>query len=346
MTGRRPLLSIVIPLLNEAESLPALNERLTALAARLDRDVEYVFVDDGSTDDSFARLCALRERDPRVHVLRLSRNFGSHGACLAGFTYAHGDHVVVLSADLQDPPETIVEMVAAAERGHEVVLGSREQRDDPASAVFFSSLYNRLMRRIAMPTWPEKGFDFLLASRRVLDVLLSRRERNTSVFGQILWSGFSQAQVPYRRAERHAGRSKWTLSKKIKLAVDSLVSFSYFPIRLISGLGLACAAFGLLYAGFVVVMRLTQGTAITGWASLMVVLLVIGGLQLVMLGIVGEYLWRALDEVRGRPSFIVADAVGFDDPAAVRSPQPSATGRAPLTASAPRARSATRGSAE
>jgi glycosyltransferase involved in cell wall biosynthesis len=313
VSGRHPLLSIVIPLLNEAENLPALHARLTTLAGRLDRDVEYVFVDDGSTDESFARLCALRERDPRIRVLRLSRNFGSHGACLAGFTYARGEHAVVLSADLQDPPEVIADMLAAADRGHDVVLGSRETRDDPARVVFFSSLYNRLMRRIAMPSWPEKGFDFLLASRRVLDILLARSERNSSVFGQILWSGFSQAQVPYRRGERRAGRSKWTLSKKIKLALDSFVSFSYVPIRLISALGLAFATVGMLYAVFVVAVRLTYGKVITGWASLMVVLLIIGGMQIIMLGVIGEYLWRALDEARGRPPFIVADTVGFDE---------------------------------
>jgi dolichol-phosphate mannosyltransferase len=312
----RPLLSVVIPLLNEAENIQALHARLAALAGQLDRDIEFVFVDDGSTDASFTLLRQLRDNDPRVRILKLSRNFGSHGACLAGFAHARGDHVVALSADLQDPPELIVEFLRIADQGHDVVLGSRETRDDPKLGIFFSSLYHRMMRRIAIPSWPEKGFDFLLVSRRVVEVLLSRSERNSSIFAQILWSGFPQASIPYARTARRAGRSKWTLAKKIKAAIDSFVSFSYFPIRLISGLGLACAALGLLYACFVGMMRLTQGIAITGWASLMVVLLVIGGLQIVMLGVIGEYLWRALDEVRGRPPFIVAESVGFDAEAA------------------------------
>src|SRR5262249_5304937 len=154
----------------------------------------------------------------------------SHGACLAGFVRSRGDHVAILACDLQDPPELLIDLLAAADRGYDVVWGHREQRDDPAGTVFFSHLYNRIMRRIALPNWPERGFDVVRVSRRVLDVVLSRRERNTSLFGQILWAGFRHTTVPYRRAGRRSGRSKWTLGKKIKLAIDSFVSFSFFPI--------------------------------------------------------------------------------------------------------------------
>jgi glycosyltransferase involved in cell wall biosynthesis len=311
MKDASSLLSIVVPLLNEEENLKPLHARLAKVADGLDRQVEFIFVDDGSTDGSVKVLHELAKSDGRVRSLSLSRNFGSHGACLAGFTYARGDHVVILTADLQDPPELLPEFLARCDAGCDVVWGSREQRDDPALTVFFSKLYNLLMRRVALPNWPRGGFDFVMVSRRVLDVILLRNERNTSLFGQILWAGFPQTSVPYKRMARRSGRSKWTLSKKIKLAVDSFVSFSYFPVRLISALGMFFAVGGAGYALFILFNRLRHGTTIEGWASLMVVLLVVGGTQLVMLGVIGEYLWRTLDETRARPPFIVAEAAGF-----------------------------------
>lgn len=307
------LLSIVVPLLNEAENLAALHERLSATAAKLDRDVELIFVDDGSTDESFARLVALREKDPRVRVVRFSRNFGSHAACLAGYVHCKGDHAVIISADLQDPPELILDLVAAA-KDADVVWASREARDDPALTMLFSSIYNRLMRKIALPNYPEKGFDFVIVARRVLDVIVSRRERNSSLFAQILWTGFRQKSVPYARVARRVGQSKWTFWKKVKLALDSIVSFSYLPVRLMSVVGILCAFLGALYALLVIVLRVAWGAPITGWASLMVVVLVMGGVQMITLGVIGEYLWRTLDEARARPPFIVAESVGFEPP--------------------------------
>jgi dolichol-phosphate mannosyltransferase len=309
----RKLLSVIVPLLNEAENLEALHGRLSEVAGKLDRDVEFVFVDDGSTDGSFDKLLELRSRDARVCPIRLARNFGSHGACLAGFSQARGDHAVILAADLQDPPELLIDLVAAAEKGHDVVWANRESREDPAITLLFAGMYNRMMRRIALPNWPERGFDFVLLSRRVLSVVLARRERNTSLFGQILWAGFPQTSVSYNRMARRAGRSKWTFAKKLKLAIDSFVGFSYVPIRVISAAGLVFACVGAAYAAFVVFRRLTAGVPVEGWTSLMVVVLILGGVQLLMLGVLGEYLWRTLDETRGRPPFIVSDAVGFEE---------------------------------
>jgi dolichol-phosphate mannosyltransferase len=163
------------------------------------------------------------------------------------------------------------------------------------------------MRALAMKNWPAGGFDFLLVSRRVYRRLVERPERNASIFGQILWMGFSQTSVAYVRGKRHAGRSKWTLGKKVKLAIDSVVGFSYAPIRLISVMGGLLATLGLLYAGLTVARRLLFADIITGWASLMCVILVMGGMQMLMLGVTGEYLWRALDEVRGRPAFLISE---------------------------------------
>jgi glycosyltransferase involved in cell wall biosynthesis len=322
MMPARKLLSIVIPLLNEEQNLRPLHQRLSAVASTLDRDLEIIFVDDGSNDQSLAVLKELSAADPRVRSLSLSRNFGSHGAILAGFSHARGDHAVILTADLQDPPELLPELLAQCEAGYDVVWGSREQREDPWLTVAFSEIYNRMMRRLALPNWPQHGFDFVVVSRRVLSVILARQERNTSLFGQILWAGFRQTSVPYKRSARRSGRSKWTLSKKIKLAIDSFVSFSYFPVRLISLLGILFAVGGAGYAAFVLTMRATHGVTITGWASLMVVLLVVGGTQLVMLGIIGEYLWRTFDETRRRPPFIVAEATGFEDSTLKLSSEP------------------------
>jgi polyisoprenyl-phosphate glycosyltransferase len=313
VSERRKLLSVVVPLLNEAENLDALHGRLAEVADKLDRDVELIFVDDGSTDGSFAKIQELRARDPRVCAVKLTRNFGSHGACLAGFAQARGDHAVILAADLQDPPDLLIELLAAADRGHDVVWAKRESRQDPAATVLFAAVYNRVMRRIALPNWPERGFDFVLLSRRVLEVVLRRRESNTSLFGQILWAGFPQTSVAYSRMQRRAGRSKWTFGKKLKLAIDSFVGFSYVPIRLISLLGLGSALLGAAYAAFVVFRRLTSGIPVEGWTSLMVVVLILGGVQLLMLGVLGEYLWRTLDVARGRPPFIVAEAIGFQE---------------------------------
>jgi polyisoprenyl-phosphate glycosyltransferase len=190
----------------------------------------------------------------------------------------------------------------------------RESREDPFVGLMFSYLYNRLMGRIAIKNWPQRGFDFVLFSRRVLEVVLASVERNTSIFAYLLWSGFSQTSLTYKRTARLAGRSKWTLGKKVKLAIDSVISFSFLPIRLMSVVGLVCATMGALYAGFVIFENLTHGVTITGWSSLMVVLLIVSGLQMVMLGVIGEYLWRVLDQARARPPFVIAERVGFTTP--------------------------------
>jgi glycosyltransferase involved in cell wall biosynthesis len=305
-------LSIIIPLLNEAAGLEALHQRVAELAPRIGREIEMIFVDDGSTDESFEVLQRIRAADPRVKIIRLSRNFGSHSACLAGLEHTSGEHAVILAADLQDPPELVIDMLREAEKGRDVVWAFRETRHDPTLTVLSSMAYNRLMRRIALPNFPPQGFDFVLVSRRVIEHLTRHTERNTSLFGQMLWLGFGQASIPYTRLRRRSGRSKWTLAKKVKLAIDSFVSFSYFPIRLMSVLGVASALLGVAYALFTVVRRLLNQVPVEGWASLMVVVLIVGGMQMVMLGIIGEYLWRTLDEARGRPPFVVIETAGFE----------------------------------
>ena len=303
------LISIIIPSYNEEENLPALYERLQHVAESLEHAFEFIFVDDGSSDRSFQILEDIAKKDSRTKVIKFSRNFGSHAACLAGLTQASGDACTFLSADLQDPPEVIASLVNEWGRGYEVVIGVRQW--EKTSARHFPALYYKAVRRFALKNMPETGTDVFLIDRKVVDAVVSIREENTSIFGLILWSGFKQTVVQYRKGIRQKGVSKWTFGKKIKLFIDTFVSFSYIPLRLISLVGILLACLGFLYAFFIVFNRLFFSVPVEGWASLMVVLLVVSGTQLVFLGILGEYLWRNFDETRKRPAFIIDRLIGF-----------------------------------
>jgi dolichol-phosphate mannosyltransferase len=322
------LVSVVVPVYFNATTLRELVARLEAVAGRLHpHELELVFVDDGSGDDSFAVLQELGAQDPRVRALRLSRNFGSNAAILAGLTHARGDAVVVLAADLQDPPELIPELVAAWEEGAEVVLAARRGRDDPLLSRFFAGVFNRLFRRLVFRDFPRGGFDFLLISRRVAAVLVEMGERNSYIFGQVMWVGFARRVIEYDRAARAEGRSRWTLAKKAKYFVDAFTAFSYVPIRAASLLGFVLAFAGFAYAAVVVVLRLTGViTGAPGFATLTVLILLAAGIQLIVTGLLGEYLWRVLEESRRRPTFLVESAVNLE-PAAPAEPRPAA----PLT---------------
>ncbi|NJD54785.1 MAG: glycosyltransferase [Nitrospirae bacterium] len=305
------LISVVIPVFNEKENLPLVLERLAG-AVRAGRDTfEFIFIDDGSTDGTYEALQQMTVLDPRVRVIRFSRNFGSHAACLAGLTYAKGDACAFISADLQDPPELIGTLIEEWREGNEVVIGVRTWAD--SSSRFFQGIYYRMVRRFALRTMPQEGTDVFLIDRKVVDVVVGMGEKNTSIFGLILWSGFSQTVVRYEKGSRARGVSKWTLGKKIKLFVDTFVSFSYFPIRMISLLGILFAVTGFLYALFIILNRIIFYVPVEGWASLMVVLLLVSGVQMLMLGVLGEYLWRNFDESRKRPTFIIQGKINFED---------------------------------
>lgn len=306
------LLSIVVPVYHNAASLPDLLARLAALAARHPGDTfEFVCVDDGSKDDSFAVLSRLQKDEPRLRIVRLSRNFGSNAALLAGLSHAGGDAIATISADLQDPPETLDAMLAHWRGGKRVVLAARDGRDDPALDVLLANVFYRLFRRFAIPTMPKQGFDFFVIDRRVRDLLLQIQESNAYLMGLVLWLGFDPAVVPFHRQERakRYGTSMWTLGRKLKYFIDSFVAFSYGPIRAASLLGLLISVAGLGYALFIVVAHFAFDLKVQGWASLMVVLLIVSGAQLLVMGIIGEYLWRNLDETRRRPRFIVDEVL-------------------------------------
>lgn len=302
------LISIVVPVYHNATSLPALLDELRALAARNASDgFEYVFVDDGSRDDSFAVLQRLAAQEPRMRVVKLSRNFGSNAAIVAGLSVARGDVVGAIAADLQDPPETFDEMLAIWRSGKKVVVAARRDRDDPALTTLFADWFYRLFRRFALQSMPERGFDFFVIDRHVVDLITGIEENNVYLMGLILWLGFDPSVVSYARRKRKEeyGRSRWTTAKKIKYFIDAFVAFSHLPVRAASILGVLLSVLGLGYALLIIALRLFSDIEVAGWSSLMVVLLIVSGAQLLMLGIIGEYLVRTLDETRKRPRFVI-----------------------------------------
>jgi len=307
-------LSVVVPVYFNQETLEALHAQLQELTTHLPDDVvlEFVFVDDGSADDSRAILRAMAARDKRVRLVFLSRNFGSFTAILAGLNYASGDCTAIISADLQDPPGMIPQMYGRWLAGDKTVMAVRAKREDSWGARLFSSMAYSLLRRMALPTMPKGGFDFVLIDRQVKGVLIRTGERNTSLMGLIVWAGFRQSQIPYTRRERAGGKSRWNFGKKLKYLIDSLLAFSYVPIRLMSAVGIIIGSAGFLYALVLIVMRLFQTFDVPGWTALMVVTLVLFGFLFLSLGIIGEYLWRTLDESRSRPVFIVEETVGIE----------------------------------
>jgi dolichol-phosphate mannosyltransferase len=305
------LISIIIPCYNEEENLRVLYERVSSVMSASEHDFEVLFIDDGSSDNTFGVLRELSSGDNRIRVISMSRNFGSHAGCLAGLIYSRGDAVTFLSADLQDPPELILRLVREWLKGYDVVIGIREWKNEKRR--IFPAIYYHLVRKYALQNMPEMGTDVFLVDRKVVSAIKEMREKNTSIFGLILWSGFRQTLVSYEKGMRYRGVSKWTPGKKIKLFIDTFVSFSYFPIRIISVAGIVLALTGFVYAIAVIANRLFLSQVVEGWTSLMVVLLLVSGVQMLMLGVVGEYLWRSFDESRKRPVFIVDKMIGFAD---------------------------------
>jgi polyisoprenyl-phosphate glycosyltransferase len=317
----RPLIAIVVPLFNERDNLRRFYEEVTDVMRSLrEYDWEFVFVDDGSRDGSFEVLTALRAHDERVLALRFPRNFGSHVAIAAGIDYGHGDAAIVMAADLQDPPALIREFVDRWRGGYDVVWGARTGRDDGALRSQAMGVFYRLVRRFAIPTYPSGGTgSFCLISRAVIDAFRQCTERNRLTFGLIAWSGFRETSVPYHRPRRLIGSSSWTVRRMVRAAIDTFISFSSLPIRLISGLGLLVSLFSFVFGFYVVVNKLVYGTRVQGWTSVMLAVLVLGGLQLLMIGVLGEYLQRILDEARARPLYIVERTLGLS-PAASSQP--------------------------
>lgn len=306
------LCSVVVPCYNEETNVEPFYNVLTSVIDKLNFDSEVIFIDDGSSDRTCHIIRTLAQKDERVKLLKFSRNFGSYAALSAGLHWASGDFAIMISVDLQDPPELIPDLVKLWTEGFHVVWAVRQGRDDSTVTKMFASAFYWLFRRIAMPNYPASGMDFGLIDRQVLDVFKGFHELNHFITGTIVWLGFRQTQLHYNRRVRHSGSSKWNMTKRIKLAVDSIVSFSYLPIKVASYVGVTVCLTSFLYGFFIIIRRLFFDLGETGCPSVMVAVLFLGGVQLITLGILGEYLYRGVEQTRGRPMYIVMEQLGFD----------------------------------
>ena len=310
-----PEYSLVVPIFNEEETLSELVRRLTRLLDALDGPAEVVLVDDGSSDGSYELMVAARETDPRFKVLRLSRNFGHQIAITAGMDVAAGNAVIVMDADLQDPPEVVLEMAARWREGFDVIYGVREER--PGETRFkkaTASAFYRLLRRISNIDVPLDVGDFRLVDRRALEAFKSMRETNRYVRGMFSWIGFRQVGVSFQRNERFAGDTKYPLTKMLKFATDGVVSFSAAPLRLALNLGFAVSALSFVFGVVALISKFAGLYSIPGLASIAVFVAFLGGIQLLVLGLMGEYIARIHDEVKDRPLYLVRDTHGFQGP--------------------------------
>lgn len=310
--GRR--LSLVIPMHDEAEALDILFTRLDETLTPLGLDLEIVCVDDGSRDDTYAQLEARAAADRRIRLIGLSRNFGKEAALTAGLDAATGDLVVPIDADLQDPPELIAEFVALWEQGYDVVYGVRADRSSDTRAKRWSAgVFYRLFNVVADQAIPASTGDFRLMDRAVVDALKQLPERNRFMKGLFAWVGFRQVGVPYVRPVRAAGSSSWPYRRLLRFALDGMTSFSTRPLRVWTYVGVSAALLALLFAAIIVVRVLVVGRDVPGYASLMVAILFAFALQMIALGVLGEYIGRMYQEVKGRPIYLVRDRKGFED---------------------------------
>lgn len=308
-----PELTLVIPVFNEEAGVAALVDRLRAWLQSARVPAEVIFVDDHSTDATSRLLKQACSEYPGFRYLRLARNSGSHVAILAGLEHSRGNCAAFLAADLQDPPELLSDMLARWREGARVVWAVRHRRDGISwFERLFSRMFYRLINALGDVALPPEGSDFALLDRTVVKALLDSVGAHPSLGGDIARLGFSQVEIGYAKQSRFAGRSKWTAGKRLKAFADAIVLFSYRPLRAMSYLGLIFSLVGFLYAMVVVGIRLVTTHPIEGWTSLMVVVLVLGGVQMTMLGILGEYLWRTLEEARRRPLFVIEDETAAD----------------------------------
>ncbi len=306
-------LSIIVPVYWNSDTLMLLYEDMKEKILHKLEDYEIVFVDDGSGDNSWEIMNQIRDLDDKVRLVKLSRNFGEHSAILAGLSVCTGDCAVTKQADLQEDSELILQLYEKWKEGNKVVLAVRADRDEGAIQKFFANLYYTITRKLIMKNMPKGGFDCYLLDRQVIEVLLMLDEKNSALTLQVLWVGFKTEKVYFHRKAREIGESRWTLSKKIKMVVDSMMSFSYFPVRFMTGLGGVYAAGAVIWAIVLMVQRLTGVEDVPGWTSMMVLMLFSFGVTMVMLGILGEYIWRAFDAARNRPPFLIDQIRGFDD---------------------------------
>jgi dolichol-phosphate mannosyltransferase len=301
--------SIVVPVFNELENLDELYRRLCAVMSTAGGTWELVLVDDGSTDGSTDRMRAMAIEDKRVRPVIFARNFGHEIAVTAGLDYSRGQAVIMMDADLQDTPEVIADMIAKWHEGYEVVYAKRDEREGETwFKLFTAALFYRLIRRITDVNIPMNVGNFRLLDRRVVDVLNKMRERHRFMRGMSVWVGFKQIGVPYKRAARFAGETKYPFKKMFRLAINAITGFSYFPLQLATFFGFISAGVSIVAIPVVFILRLTGSQAFYGQATTLIAVLFLGGVQLISLGVLGEYIGRLYDEAKGRPLYIVREA--------------------------------------
>jgi len=299
-------ISVIIPFFNEQENVPDLISQLNDFCSVNNHlAFEIIFVNDGSTDSSTDIILGINQLNFSGKLISLARNYGSHSALRAGIMKSSGDFITFLYADLQDPPELINELMLKINEGNDIVWAHRSSSDIKPFERFFSLLYSYMMRKFALANYPEKGFDIVMFSRKVKEQLDFNMESNSSIFLQILNFGFRQSFIEYHRNERLKGKSKWTISKKIKLIIDSFVSFSYFPIRMVSVIGILMFLIGLGWSVYIILRTLLYHDLSPGWPTLISIIMLGFGVTNIALGIIAEYLWRTLDSARKRPVFII-----------------------------------------
>ncbi len=304
----KPVISVVAPIFNESATLPEFYRRVREALQPLGETWELVLIDDGSRDNSSEIMRELARQDPRVRPVIFARNFGHQLAVTAGLDYSRGEAVVIIDSDLQDPPEVIPEMIARWREGYEVVYAIRTEREGETwFKLFTASLFYRLIYRITDVDIPLDTGDFRLLDRKVVNVLNSMRERHRFLRGMSVWVGFRQTGVSYKRHARFAGETKYPLKKMVKFASDAVTGFSYFPLQLATYVGFFSAGISILAIPIVIIMRLIGQQAFFGQATTLIAVLFLGGVQLISLGILGEYIGRLYDEARGRPLYIVRD---------------------------------------
>jgi dolichol-phosphate mannosyltransferase len=304
-----PTFTVVAPIYNELENIPELYQRVRDVMDRTGEPWELILTDDGSTDGSTALIRTLAENDPRVCPVIFARNFGHQIAVTAGVDYSRGDAVIIIDADLQDPPEVILDLIAKWREGHDVVYAVREERQGES---WFkrttASLFYRLIFRITDVKIPLDTGDFRLMDKKVVAVMQQMREKHRFLRGMSAWVGFKQVGVPYKRQPRYAGETKYPISKMFKLALNAITSFSYFPLQVATFIGFIAAGLSVIAIPVVAILRLITGTALLGQATTLIIVLFLGGVQLISLGIIGEYIGRIYDEAKNRPLYIVAEA--------------------------------------
>lgn len=300
------LLSVVVPVFNENEVIHLFYDRVKAVLDSLDdNDYELIFVDDGSTDESYQKLQSLAKSDSHIKLVKFSRNFGHQIAITAGIDFSKGDAVVVIDADLQDPPELIKDFILKWDDGFDVVYGIREKREGESKfKLFTATIFYRLLKYLIKIDIPVDTGDFRLMSRRIVNQFKDLKERDRFVRGLISWVGFNQVGIPYIRDKRYAGSTKYPLSKMVKLALDGITSFSTIPLRLVTLSGFFASFLAFLY-GCSVFIQKVLGYTVQGWATIMVAMIFLGGVQLICLGIIGEYIGRIFNESKQRPIYVI-----------------------------------------